>query len=276
MRLHAELARSNLMLVHERNNKLMNIEAVASSISHELKQPLGAISLNCETAKILLQRAAPDIGQTMEVLDETIAATNRANEQLEGARALFGRAEREQEIINVSDIADRAVRLVARELRSYDIATRLELPAKAVYAIGHGNQIQQVIINLLVNAIEALSRAPSENRVLRIGAGARGRRRRRRDRGLGRRNRSRQGRQDLRAVRDVEAERDGARSRDLPHDRRPAWRHARDRPGASARNDRPPGAAGRRRRATAQPRAAARRSAAAIPDGRRPAPDAVA
>ena len=174
MRLYAELARSNLMLVHERNNKLMNIEAVASSISHELKQPLGAISLNCETAKILLQRAAPDIGQTMAVLDETIAATNRANEQLEGARALFGRAEREQEIINVSDIADRAIRLVARELRSHNIATRLELPAKAVYAIGHGNQIQQVIINLLVNAIEALSQAPPENRVLRIGAGAEG------------------------------------------------------------------------------------------------------
>ena len=135
----------------------------------------------------------------------------------------------------MSDIADRAVRLVARELRSYDIATRLELPAKAVYAIGHGNQIQQVIINLLVNAIEALSRAPSENRVFRIGAGAEG--------GAAvveiedwARNRSRQGRQDLRAVRDVEAERDGARSRDLPHDRRPAWRHARDRPGASARN----------------------------------------
>src|SRR3954451_4216961 len=70
----------------ERNNKLMNIEAVASSISHELKQPLGAILLNCETAKILLQRPAPDIGQTIAVLDETIAATNRANEQLEGAR----------------------------------------------------------------------------------------------------------------------------------------------------------------------------------------------
>src|SRR3954447_341941 len=174
MRLYAELARSNLMLVLERNNKLMNIEAVASSISHELKQPLGAILLNCETAKILLQRAAPDIGQTMAVLDETIAATNRANEQLEGARALFGRADRQQEIINVSDITDRAVRLVARELRSHNIATRLELPAKAVYAIGHGNQIQQVIINLLVNAIEALSRAPPENRVLRIAAGAQG------------------------------------------------------------------------------------------------------
>ena len=250
MRLYAELARSNLMLVLERNNKLMNIEAVASSISHELKQPLGAILLNCETAKILLQRAAPDIGQTIAVLDETIAATNRANEQLEGARALFGRADREQEIINVSDIADRAIRLVARELRSHNIATRLVLPAKAVYAIGHGNQIQQVIINLLVNAIEALSRAPPENRVLRIAAGAQGGTAVVEIEDFGRRRRSRQGRQDLRAVRDLEAERDGARSRDLPHDRRSAWRQARDRAGASARNDRPPRPAGRRRCAT--------------------------
>ena len=70
MRLYAELARSNLMLVLERNNKLMNIEAVASSISHELKQPLGAISVNCETAKILLQRAAPDRGASLVLAGE--------------------------------------------------------------------------------------------------------------------------------------------------------------------------------------------------------------
>ena len=60
MRLYAELARSNVMLVLERENKLMNMEAAASSISHELKQPLGSIALNCEKAKLLLHR--PRIG----------------------------------------------------------------------------------------------------------------------------------------------------------------------------------------------------------------------
>ena len=74
----------------------MNMEAVAASISHELKQPLGSIALNCETAKLLLHRPQPEVQETLEILDETIIASERANEQLEGIRHLFGRMLRDE------------------------------------------------------------------------------------------------------------------------------------------------------------------------------------
>ncbi len=63
MRLYAELARSNVLLLLERENKMMNMDAVAASISHELKQPLGSIALDSECARLLIQRPQPDVKQ---------------------------------------------------------------------------------------------------------------------------------------------------------------------------------------------------------------------
>jgi signal transduction histidine kinase len=167
MRLYAELAHSNVMLVLERTNKLMNMEAVAASISHELKQPLGSIVLNCETAKLLIQRSQPDAQQTLDLLDETITATHRANEHLEGIRDLFS-SNQTQEAILINDIAGSAVRLLAGELRSHNIDTRVELSPTPPIAYGHRGQIQQVLINLISNAVEALARVADGTRVLTI------------------------------------------------------------------------------------------------------------
>jgi C4-dicarboxylate-specific signal transduction histidine kinase len=168
MRLYAELARSNVMLVLERENKLMNMEAVAASISHELKQPLGSIALNCETTKLLLQRSQPDVQQTLEVLDETIVATRRANEQLGGIRDLFARNPGVQESLDFNGMVEKAVHLLAGDLRSHRINVRLELSPTPPVAYGHSSQIQQVLANLLLNAIEALAKVPDGTRVLII------------------------------------------------------------------------------------------------------------
>jgi signal transduction histidine kinase len=168
MRLYAELARSNVMLVLERENKLMNIEAVAASISHELKQPLGSIALNCETVKILVQHPQPDVQEALEVLDETIIATKRANEHLEGIRDLFGRNSRLQEVIDINDTAGGTVRLFAGELRSNSINVRMELSPTPLVAFGHRGQIQQVLVNLLSNAVEALAKVADGPRVITI------------------------------------------------------------------------------------------------------------
>ena len=171
MRLYAELARSNVMLMLERENKLMNIEAVAASISHELKQPLGSIVLDSETAKLLIQRSPPDVQQTLEVLDEIIFATERANEQLEGIRVLFGRDNQVTELIDINDIVERAVRLLAGELRLQNINVQKELSPSLPVARGHSSQIQQVLVNLISNAIEALAKVPDGTRgmIMRTG-----------------------------------------------------------------------------------------------------------
>ena len=168
MRLYAELARSNVMLVLERENKLMNMEAVAASISHELKQPLSSIALNCETAKLLLRRPQPEVQETLEIMDETIIGSERANEQLEGIRHLFGRSAQGRDAIDFNHIVERGLRLLAGDLRSQGINARVELSPNPPIAYGHGSQIQQVLANLLLNAIEALAKVPDRSRVLTI------------------------------------------------------------------------------------------------------------
>jgi signal transduction histidine kinase len=168
MRLYAELARSNVMLMLERENKLMNLEAVAASISHELKQPLGSINLDCETAKILMQRSPPEVQQTIEVLNNIITATQRANGHLEGIRDLFARSSPVQESIDVNDIVRATVHLFAGEIGSHNISTRTELSPISPVGFGHRSQIQQVLANLLLNAIEALAKVPDGTRVVTI------------------------------------------------------------------------------------------------------------
>jgi signal transduction histidine kinase len=141
-----------------------------------------------------------------------------------------------------------------------------------VYAIGHGNQIQQVIINLLVNAIEALSRAPSDNRVLRIAAGAEG------GTAVVEIADSGDGIDPAKADKIFEpfvTSKPSGMGLGLAICRTIVDRHggtlaiARANPRGTIVRLALPAAAD-------APTAAARRSAAAIPDGRRPAPDAVA
>ena len=77
-----------------------------------------------------------------------------------------------QEVIDVNDIAGRAVRLFAGELRSHNIDARVELSPTPPVAYGHRGQIQQVLINLLSNAVEALAKVADGTRVLTIRTGA--------------------------------------------------------------------------------------------------------
>ena len=109
----------------------------------------------------------PDVQQTPEVLDETITAS-RANEQLGAIRDLFGRNDQIQEAVDLNNIARRALRLLAGELRSHYINAREELSPTPPIAYGHSSQLQQVLANLLLNAIEALAKVPDGTRTLTI------------------------------------------------------------------------------------------------------------
>ena len=77
--LYARVARSNLLLRRERDNKLMSLDAVASSISHEIRQPLGAITMNTKSALIYIEKEIPDIQSARSTLKDIVIDTNRIN-----------------------------------------------------------------------------------------------------------------------------------------------------------------------------------------------------
>jgi integral membrane sensor domain MASE1 len=100
----AHLARSNMLLERERDNKLLNAAAITTAIAHEVRQPLGAIALNGGAALEFLSKAPPDLEEIRAILNDMISAGLRVSEVLQGIRALFGRADQGREPINVNEI----------------------------------------------------------------------------------------------------------------------------------------------------------------------------
>jgi signal transduction histidine kinase len=167
-RLYAHLARSNMSLQRERANKLMNLEALAASISHEVKQPLTAIATNSDAGLLFLGHAPPNIEEARSAFNEIVIDSHRAGQVFDNIRALFGGADQGQEPIDVNEVALGVLRTLRRELKDHGITTRLELVPKLPPVMGHRGQLQEVITNLLRNAIEAMDAIENGSRVLLV------------------------------------------------------------------------------------------------------------
>ena len=164
----ARLSSSNVALQRERDNKLMNLEAMAASISHEVRQPLAAIVTNGGAALRFLGHTPPDLEEIRSALDRMVAASHRASEVFDNLRALFGSADQSQEAIDVSETIHEALRALRGELREHDIATEAELAPDLPPVMGHRGQLQEVIFNLAGNAIEAMDAVKGGPRLLRV------------------------------------------------------------------------------------------------------------
>ena len=150
------LAHSNLMLERERDNKLMNMQAITAAMAHELKQPLTAISANGEAVQLVLNHAKPDRSAMQSALDNIVEDSHRASQILNDIRALFLKTDSEHEPIDVNEIASGVLRLLHEELKAHGVTTHLELASDLPRVMGHKGQLQEVLVNLLQNAIEAM------------------------------------------------------------------------------------------------------------------------
>jgi signal transduction histidine kinase len=164
----ARLARSNAMLERERNNKLMSLAATAAAISHEMKQPLTAITANGIASLRLLDTVPPDLDEARSALKDVVDDAYRAGQVLDNLRVLFGKVDGEQEPIDVNQVAARALRTLRAELSDHRVVASLDLTSELPPVIGHGGQLQEVIINLFHNAIEAMDTVKAERRVLKV------------------------------------------------------------------------------------------------------------
>jgi signal transduction histidine kinase len=164
----ANLVRSNIALQGERENKLMNLEAMAASISHEVKQPLAAIAVTGQAAKRFLERAPPDLEEVRAALDAMVNDCQRASEILDNVRALFGSVAQRRRPVDVNEMVLGALRVLGPELEERRIAIRTEFILGPPLVMGHKGQLQEVIINLARNAIEAMDAIKDRNRVLHI------------------------------------------------------------------------------------------------------------
>jgi C4-dicarboxylate-specific signal transduction histidine kinase len=122
-KLYARLAQANKLLERERKNKLMNIGAVASSIAHEVRQPLTGIAASASAARRWLDREPPDLDEAKGLLTSIVQARFRANEVLKNARDLFQDADHEQQSIDVNNLTVEVLQSLHGELSDQDVKT---------------------------------------------------------------------------------------------------------------------------------------------------------
>ena len=164
----ARLASSNMMLERERSNKLMNLEAMAASISHEVRQPLTGITLSGSALLRYLGDTPPKLEKARSAAEKVIAGGHRISQILDDIRNLFGTTESVSGPVNMNDLALEALRTLDGELKNHNIVTRAHLKPELPPVVGHSGQLQQVIVNLIQNAIDAMDSVESDRRVLQL------------------------------------------------------------------------------------------------------------
>jgi len=141
---------------------------LTATIAHELNQPLGAILTNTETAEIIVKSAAPDLGEIAEILANIRRDDQRASEVIARLRSLLRKAPFELKHIDFNDVARDTVNFlsslaVARNVNLTNHIGPLPLPIKA-----DPIQLQQVVLNLVVNAMDAMSDMPIAERTITV------------------------------------------------------------------------------------------------------------
>jgi signal transduction histidine kinase len=163
-----QLHESLLLLERERENKLMNVEAITASIAHEVRQPLAAIATNGSAALRFFERKPPDYEEVRAALRRLIAESHRASEVFDSIRSLFRKTDHERQPIDVNEITLEVLTSLRGELEDHGVTVDAELEPNLPLVKGHRSQLQQVISNLIHNAIEAMDTAPERKRLLRV------------------------------------------------------------------------------------------------------------
>jgi signal transduction histidine kinase len=160
MFLYSRLASAIILQRRERTNRLLSVEAATAAIAHEIKQPLGSMSLNCDTALECLKTTPLDLEELRSCLTEVKNDNSRANEIVAGIRALFKATAPQRSTVQINRLAQEVLRMVEHDLHVHGISVSTEFQEDIPLVRADPIQLQQVILNLIRNAIDAIEIGP--------------------------------------------------------------------------------------------------------------------
>jgi C4-dicarboxylate-specific signal transduction histidine kinase/ABC-type uncharacterized transport system substrate-binding protein len=148
--------------------RIATMGQLSAAIGHQLNQPLAAILGNAETARKLLGRADPPLDEVREILDDVIVEDNRAADVIRRLGALYRRGDAEATAVDLNELVRETLDMLHAELVNRHVTPVLEL-AEALPAVpGNRVQLQQVVLNLALNAADAMADVDMERRVLTL------------------------------------------------------------------------------------------------------------
>jgi C4-dicarboxylate-specific signal transduction histidine kinase len=148
--------------------RVTTLGELAASIAHEVNQPLAAVVANAEACLRWLGRGTPDLDAARRSVEWIIDDGNRASEVIRRVRALANKTDIEKVALDLNDVIREVIALVQRELTSHQVSLRMELAPALPTILGDRVQLQQVIINLVMNGIEAMQPVTDRSRELVI------------------------------------------------------------------------------------------------------------
>jgi signal transduction histidine kinase len=167
--LYSRLASALTLQRRERSNRLMSVEAATAAMAHELRTPLGAISLNASAALGQLRAKPPNLDELAAILEDIGTISQRAGEIITSIRALSTRTPIDQRaMIRMEDVAQQVLRMAQHDLQINEVSVATEFREDLPPVHGDPTQLQQVVLNLVKNAIEAMHAAKPESRLLKL------------------------------------------------------------------------------------------------------------
>ena len=146
----------------------MTMDAMAASIAHEVKQPLAAMVANANAGLRWLTKKTPDLDEVHAALKGVVSAGHRAAEVIGSVRVMFKKDLHGRARFSVNDVVREVLTMVDIDLRTQRVSVSTELREGLPQLLADRGQLQQVFLNLIMNAIEAMRSVTDRARLLRI------------------------------------------------------------------------------------------------------------
>ena len=156
----AELARAN---------RVATVGAFSASIAHELNQPIAAVSMDANTGLRLLRREVPDVEKAIRILGRVVETTQRIATIVRHTHDQITSGREDLRALDLGELARRTCDLLARDLRDGGVELRMEAPAALPAVMGDFIDLQQVLINLINNARDAMAGMQGIAKVVTVG-----------------------------------------------------------------------------------------------------------
>jgi len=149
-------------------SRLMTLGELTASISHEVNQPIAAVVTNGQVCLRLLALETPRPDDLRATVERIVRDAHRASEVIQRIRALAKRSEPQMVSLDINDVIREAILLVQREVHSNGVSLRTELSSALPHVLGDRVQLQQVLINLLINGVDAMASVADRPREILI------------------------------------------------------------------------------------------------------------
>ena len=162
-----EQERAELRLERTHLARVLTVDEISTSLAHEINQPLGAILNNAEAARILLARAGGRREAFSEIIEDIIQDARRAGDIIRKVRRVLKKSDAQFERLPVNRLIEDTLEIVQNNLVLNNVTLRTELAPDTPEIRGDQVRLQQVLLNLLTNALDAMTEVPSKVLTLR-------------------------------------------------------------------------------------------------------------